>query len=334
MSIVNGNDVVATDFINQSEANATPANDAGRVAKLENDGKLSGFFMRTPVVRKYDTTSSNIGDSTTRFDITNPSGTTFRYTYDGTGTDPLISLANNPIGSLIGVQNTFSAGNRGIFVVTGAGTNYFEVTNASGVAENDQLVGGGFITKSGATGWTKPTGLKYITVEVQAGGSGGGTGSGSRNGGSGGAGGGWSFKTILAATLNSTEYYLVGYGGAANSKGSASAFGSHLNANGGAAGASSGGTATGGTASGGDINVTGQSGAACPSGFFSSTGSANRASGHGGSSKLGFGGTSVWVAATDGLPGIGYGAGGSGGGDNGLAGGVGTQGIIILTEYY
>ena len=30
----------------------------------------------------------SVGDSTTQIDITNPSGTTFRYTWDSTGTDP------------------------------------------------------------------------------------------------------------------------------------------------------------------------------------------------------------------------------------------------------
>lgn len=34
------------DFINKSQANATPSNDSGRVPKLESDGKLDDFFLR------------------------------------------------------------------------------------------------------------------------------------------------------------------------------------------------------------------------------------------------------------------------------------------------
>ncbi len=36
----------ADDFINESEADATPANNEGRVAKLEDDGKISPFFIK------------------------------------------------------------------------------------------------------------------------------------------------------------------------------------------------------------------------------------------------------------------------------------------------
>jgi hypothetical protein len=36
----------ATDFINESQRNATPSNDAGRVPKLESDAKLSRTFLR------------------------------------------------------------------------------------------------------------------------------------------------------------------------------------------------------------------------------------------------------------------------------------------------
>jgi len=95
------------------------------------------------------TSFSTIGSATTQFDITNPSGTTFRYTFDGTGTDPTITATSVPTGSyiLIGAQN-FTAANNGIFVVTGSGANYFEVTNAAGVAESNKTIGTGFIYKN------------------------------------------------------------------------------------------------------------------------------------------------------------------------------------------
>lgn len=50
MTINAGSDIVDTDFIDYSEKNATPANDAGRVAKLESDGKLHGFFTKNGAV--------------------------------------------------------------------------------------------------------------------------------------------------------------------------------------------------------------------------------------------------------------------------------------------
>lgn len=94
----------------------------------------------------YSKTFSTVGSSSTQFDITNPSGTTFRYTWDGTGTTPSISSSTFPVGSyvLISAQN-FNAANNGIFLVTAVGTDYFEVTNASGVVESNKTIGSGFI---------------------------------------------------------------------------------------------------------------------------------------------------------------------------------------------
>lgn len=46
MAITAGQDTLAADFINESERNATPANDAGRVVKLESDGYISPAFIK------------------------------------------------------------------------------------------------------------------------------------------------------------------------------------------------------------------------------------------------------------------------------------------------
>lgn len=46
MAITPDQTAEASDFINESEADAVPANDAGRVPKLESDGKLSPYFVR------------------------------------------------------------------------------------------------------------------------------------------------------------------------------------------------------------------------------------------------------------------------------------------------
>lgn len=91
------------------------------------------------------------GDATTQFDITNPTGTTFRYTYDETGTNPGINHSTFRIGDrvLVGFAYGLSYGNSGFFTVTGSGDNYFEVSNASGVAENDQIIGNGRLENRG-----------------------------------------------------------------------------------------------------------------------------------------------------------------------------------------
>lgn len=53
MAIGNGQQARAGDFINASERDATPANDAGKVPKLESDGKLDEAHTRDVVVRIY-----------------------------------------------------------------------------------------------------------------------------------------------------------------------------------------------------------------------------------------------------------------------------------------
>lgn len=72
----------------------------------------------------------------TNYNVTNPSGTTFRYTYGGTGADPYITSDTVPVGASVVFGSTnFAAGNQGTFTVTGSGANFIEVDNASGVVE-------------------------------------------------------------------------------------------------------------------------------------------------------------------------------------------------------
>ena len=261
--------------------------------------------VTTPVVRVY-TQSKTIPAGTTRFDITNPAGTTFRYTYDGTGTDPGITSVTYPTGWTIEIQlENANAANNGSFTITSSGANYFEITNASGVAQNDITVGGANSYIALSQTWTKPSGLKYVVVELVGGGGSGTGGSG------GGGGGGYSRKTIPESSLGSTEPVLPGGGGAAVSgnlqvAGFTSFFGTHLSATGGAVGAVGGGT--GGIGSGGDINAAGTAGG-------------GDATAPGGSSFFGGG-------APDGVAGRPYG-GGAGAGT--IAGG---NGVVVLTEYY
>lgn len=298
-----------------------------------------------PTITTLSTVSSTIGDSTTQFDITNPSGTTFRYTWDSTGTNPNISLANNPVGSLMDIRaQNFNANNQGVFVVTNAGTNFFEVTNASGVAENDKTIGTGYIVKSGTSTWSKPANLKYIIVEGVAGGGGGGgtTTAGEASGG--GGGGGYFKKLIQASSLSSTEYYLIGAGGTAGAgtggtggTGKRTVFGAlYATAVGGNGGTTNNAGGSGGSATSGDVNIIGGSGA-----NGDPITASNVPSGAGGNTPLGTGGVGVYNAATDvsGNAGNNYGGGGSGGfcnsGSGGdAAGGAGAQGAIIIYAYF
>lgn len=201
--------------------------------------------------------------------------------------------------------------------------------------------------------WTKPSGLKFILVEVVGGGGGGGkantTSAGQRSGGGGGGGGGRSFKKIAAADLASTVAVTVGSGGAGGtgagngSTGETSSFGAHCQATGGSGGTS--GTAgtgaalmsggDGGAGSGGDLNFKGGGG-----------GNNNRnaqdvqmfLTGVGGGVP-GFAGMSdapeFNVTGKTGKP---YGGGG-GGANNGTSqtaadGGAGADGVVVVYEFF
>jgi hypothetical protein len=88
-------------------------------------------------------TEEVLGDLTTQYDVTNPAGTTFRYTYDTTGTNPNIadSDVSLRVGDCMGLNagSTFAAENQINWVqVTAVGANYFEVDNASGVVESNK----------------------------------------------------------------------------------------------------------------------------------------------------------------------------------------------------
>lgn len=286
-----------------------------------------------PVVNLYDTVSTEIGSPTTQFDITNTSGNTYRYTYDGTGTDPNISLANNPVGSLINFQaQNFNSANNGVFIVTAAGSNYVEVTNASGVAESNKTIGTGYVVRGTST-WTKPTGLKYVASEVQGSGGSAATGSGSGGGG----GGGYAKKNIATSSLASTEYYLIGAGAASDKAGRISAFtfnGSIIYATGGAVGSGNGNGGVGGQGFNGDINVAGGVGGTSGGSDTGSGGTQNKVGGAGGSSFLGGGGTGGLTSSGTGGAGANYGGGGGGGGSTAGVGGAGAKGCVIITEYY
>src|SRR3990167_6489687 len=301
-----------------------------------------------PVVRTYTASTTTLGGATSQFDITNPAGSTFRYTWDGTGTDPGITAGTVPTNTkLVFYAQNLTGGdtnNNRSFIVTGSGANYFEVTNTSGVAANNAIIGtGGYLKLVTAQTWTKPAGLKYAIVEVQAAGGAGGGAASDGNAGGGGGGGGYAKELLATASLGSTESLYVGptitmtvsttTPGPIGSSASITAFGSLVSATGGDSGASNNnnvGGANGGIGVGGDINVGGGDGGA---GFGNSA--TFSLGGIGGSAYYGGGGASVVDSSACGA-GNNYGGGGGGaamqasGGD----GGSGGPAIIIVTEYY
>lgn len=109
------------------------------------DGEDVGLY-KGRLYYTYNHTLS-VGDSTSRFDITNTSGTTYRYTWDGTGTNPAITNIKFPVGTQVTINIiNATATNNGTFTITASGTDYFEIDNPAGTAENDKTIGAGAIT--------------------------------------------------------------------------------------------------------------------------------------------------------------------------------------------
>lgn len=270
---------------------------------------LSDPTIKPPQILTFSTVATAIGASDTQFDITNTSGDTHRYTYDGVGTDPGITSSNPATGEYVYIEGTnLNSANEGLFKVTGSDTNYFEVENANGVVENNVTIGSGSIVISDQE-WTKDAGLKYIVVEqVGAGG-----GYDSDGGSPGGGAGGYARKIITSDNLSDTHGVIVGDAGANDSSsptaGGVTTFGEFAISNGGnpsdnAVGGS------GGSSTGGDINITGGKGGTVQD----DGGTPIESAGYGGVSYFG-------------------GPGAPGAGGMGLVGSA-SDGIVIVTEYY
>lgn len=176
-----------------------------------------------------------------------------------------------------------------------------------------------------SSSWVKPSNLKYIIVKVQGGGGGGGLGTTTAFGGPGG-GGAYGEKTILAATLGTSEIVTIGGGGLGRtstagdgSPGSGTSLGSQVTAGGGAQGLQNGNPGNGGTATSADWSTAGQTGP--------TNGTATKQSTYGGgSSKMGFG--------KGGASGQAFGSGGDGNAANTSDAFNGSAGIVLITEYY
>lgn len=205
-------------------------------------------------------------------------------------------------------DNEIGAGQ--LFIATYDGTN-MQITSPLSPAGSNQVTVRVY-TSSGT--WTKPTGLKFLKVQLVGGG---GASSRSLSGSNQPAGGAaYCEKMYNASSLDASEPYVVGVGGRYSFDTiSASATSSTFKSMSAGYGGSYAYTGTpqsmaGGVASGGDLNINGESGVSATKG---------------GSSHTGFGG---WGT----VAGVGYGAGaGYGTVGTGLDG---NDGIAILTEYY
>lgn len=326
-----------------AEINAGTATGATGAALVVTPDQLK--LATSPVINVYG--AASLGDSTTQFDITNPAGTTFRYTWDSTGTDPGISTTTVPTGAtVIFFSTAANIANCNKFTVTGSGTNYFEVTNASGVAQNNvTLASDGILQVTYASTWTKPSGLKYVEVEVCGGGGGGGGSNDAQDVGGGGGGGGYSKKIITAASLGSTETATPGAGGTmglstgtSGGDGGTTTFGSHIQATGGSGGVAGNNLAAGGDGGVGSLGTLNIRGGFGGGGLSHATGGGF--GGHGGNSFFGgAGGVTTTTSGSLGRRATAWGGGGGGsanddasGSDN--FGGVGFGGVVIVTEYY
>lgn len=310
---------------------------------LENSYTFSGtttfsgaVIVPNPTIQVFTAPTADVGSATTQYDITNPSGTTFRYTYDGTGTDPNINATTAPTNTLVQIAgNTASISelNEGDFVVTGSGSNYFEVTNGSGVVESN--VTNVSIRFSAVQTYTKPAGLDYVEIEVVGGGGASRAGDSGATESGGGGGGGYARKLVDAGDIGATESIWIGLGGtrrvagkdASVNDGQTSSMtitgGSTISASGGGGGDGGGGGSSG-AGSNGDINIYGQKG-----------GNPNSAiGGDGGDSVLGHGGIGSFdTGAADGHD-YGGGAGGVKDSDSERNGHSGGDGVVIITEFY
>lgn len=203
--------------------------------------------------------------------------------------------------------------------------------------------------------WTKPLGMIYADVEVQAGGGGGGganiTIASQWSFGDGGGGGEYCRARLLSSQMADTVTVTVGAGGTVSAggvgnTGGTSSFGALVTAIGGGGGSTRPATTTlnyssntqtrvGGTGGvGGDVSVAGS-----PGSYGLAIGSPATAirAGDGGSAFLG-GGT-VESLGTDGKTGDNYGGGGSGAANaasqgTARSGGAGGPGIVIVTSYF
>jgi hypothetical protein len=277
--------------------------------------QISGTYTTTGLTAGATYYASNTGGA-----ISSSAGTTSRVVGVALSTTKLLLIPVTPQ-SLTGGQTAavVGGGNFG----TPSSTNKF-VTEAYNASASGLPVVRTYLNAASPATWTKPTGVKYVVVEVQAAGGNGADATTTDNATGGGGGGGYAKKLIAAASLGTTETVTIGAVGASSS------FGSHCSATSGtSASADSVTGGAGGSGSSGDINISGSKGG---DGFGITVGP----SGAGGHSVLGTGAVAA-KEGQNGVAGAGYGSGGSGGNADSStdrSGGAGAPAIVIVTEYY
>lgn len=200
--------------------------------------------------------------------------------------------------------------------------------------------------------YTPTSGMVYCVIECVGGGGGGGgapsTGGSTVGGGGGGGAGEYAIGVFSSATIGASQSVTIGAAGTANSgttggNGGNSSVGSTLiSANGGSGGLSNsvngsigvGGGAGGTGGTGGSYRVAGNPGSP---GFLCTNTNSIWVSGQGANSKFGNGGPPQIKVSSAGNAGAGNGTGGGGGANDASQsanlGGVGTKGIVVITEY-
>ncbi len=303
-------------------------------------------IITVPAISKAVPSSTSEGYSeTTEFNITNPVGTTFRYTYSGTGTNPDINSGTVSVGQSVHINGeNFNSGNNVDALVTGVGANYFEIDNSSGVVESAVALGHGRLMWFNS--WQKLPGLQWIRVRQVGGGGAGGSADGASTNNScacGGGAGGYTENVANASELDDVMLvirgdfglYSVDNTGGDGYSAKSSRFGDWEALGGPGGGGDD--AAIGGipasqlTPSTGDVNIPGGSG---HRGIFTSSTNGIKG-GDGGDSFFGGGedgGNSEGSGGSK-APGSG-GAGGFSEGGNATYGEPGALGLIIIEEYY
>lgn len=266
---------------------------------------------------------------------------------NGLTAKPILSLAH---AALIGGE--LAANSRFSIQYSSTLDSWILISASGGNALAGRLINVQVFGATGTFSYTPTVGTRSIMVEAQGGGASAGgvaspaTGQAAVSGG--GSSGAYGKSYYQVSTLSIPVLITVGAGGAAPTAGAnsgiaggTSSFGSYLAAPGGGASVGCASqaapivSANGGTNPGPvGANIVGSPGQAGQNGVMISANSGY--SGSGGSSVYGAGGNSR-ASANPGNPGAGYGGGGSGAlqaaGGAALAGGAGTQGIVIIWEY-
>lgn len=275
----------------------------------------------------------------------------------GATTDPGAGILNVLTGFRIG--NAAASGN----VLRGNGTNFVSAALAAADLSNGVTGSGNVVLATAPAGflkvvkvqkftaggtYTPSTGIQYAIIECVGGGAGGGGVTGTAANfyvGGGGGAGSYSRAYVSAATIGASQTVTIGGGGNggaagsnAGSAGTDTSVGTLCVGKGGSGGnfssvAQNGIGGAGGVAGTGDFTPTGAPGAG---GFYNSVNaSIGTPAGLGGSSIFGGGGTAT-TSHANGVAATSYGSGGSGGSsDNGsnFAGGNGSAGVVVITEF-